>query len=520
MAKNKTKDREGSKHLNHKIDEKSSNYFEAVFQGDHWTHHEESNDYGIDYRVDLMVDEDPSGIYFFAQLKGQDKSKCSADGSYISYSLKIERLKQYCEMDAPVYLVVVDLSTKQGYWAYLQRYASEKLDPTWKTKTSGTVTIRVPTSNLISDTERMIAELRQNRRYQSLYTINRTIEEYKAMDSRCDIEVSASGKTSTILIKPTTGFKFEYSLDRKAIGEEEFDKFLRGQPITVVPGSIQATGSPLIEHIFERLSTTGGKFHFTLKQSVSLTLKRIGPKGEVRRILENLACELEGGPLEMRFVATTPSKVITIKGTRSPQDGKVHHRFTLNTEVWIGRPIKNLPLFDTVCDLIFGDCDDDNLHIVSEDDHEKADIVPTCYFVDFKQKLGSVISSLKAARYIATQQRINPVLPDKVSSQEWSNIEFLSRLFDGVDVMDGPFNWVEANFSKDVLLDILELHRKQEPINLALEGEVVKDFFGETVTILGCKRFVHNVRLLGDVDAIQKHVSESDEPLRLGRVDG
>ena len=71
-----------AKHDNHKIDEDAKVLMASTFRGEHWTLHDENNDYGIDYRVDLFVHGNPSGIYFFAQLKGQKRLSIIENGKY------------------------------------------------------------------------------------------------------------------------------------------------------------------------------------------------------------------------------------------------------------------------------------------------------------------------------------------------------------------------------------------------------------------------------------------------------
>jgi hypothetical protein len=52
-------------------------------------------DYGIDYDVQVFVDDGPSGLWFKIQLKSSTSSYRSADGTFISVPLSLDHAKHY-----------------------------------------------------------------------------------------------------------------------------------------------------------------------------------------------------------------------------------------------------------------------------------------------------------------------------------------------------------------------------------------------------------------------------------------
>lgn len=80
---------------------------------------EDQNDFGIDGEIEL---KDKSGravgknSIFKVQIKGEENSNYIKKGKFLSFTLKIERLKYYLEFKVPVILVVVEISSEKIFW--------------------------------------------------------------------------------------------------------------------------------------------------------------------------------------------------------------------------------------------------------------------------------------------------------------------------------------------------------------------------------------------------------------------
>lgn len=123
---------------------------------DHWIFRsqEDQEDYGIDGEVELADSSDhATGFIFKAQIKGQKNVKLINNGKVVSFSLSVERLKYYMrQVEVPVILAVVDITSKKVYWKSLQdddllRSALQKaLD-----KSQNTVSIHISASNTLPE---------------------------------------------------------------------------------------------------------------------------------------------------------------------------------------------------------------------------------------------------------------------------------------------------------------------------------------------------------------------------------
>jgi hypothetical protein len=188
----------------HQIDELAQRVFRDALPAE-WVAREQRPDYGIDYLVEIGKSEKLTGLAFAVQLKG--KKTLAHDGESILYqSLETRHLAYYLDKQrAPVFLVLVDVVTHEGYWLFLQRYALEHLkDVDWRRQT--TVTLRLPAANslknidalerAVEEADHLMAELRPSA-VQGAITAER--KRMETLDPRIRVEVSATegGVTTT-----------------------------------------------------------------------------------------------------------------------------------------------------------------------------------------------------------------------------------------------------------------------------------------------------------------------------------
>jgi hypothetical protein len=91
---------------------------------DHWIFRsqEDQEDYGIDGEIEIANEYDnATGFIFKAQIKGQKAVSIIENGTIVSFSLKLERLRYYMKkVEIPVILIVVDVTTRKIFWKSLQ----------------------------------------------------------------------------------------------------------------------------------------------------------------------------------------------------------------------------------------------------------------------------------------------------------------------------------------------------------------------------------------------------------------
>ena len=139
----------------HKIDSRAQKIF-ANNCPDNWSLSEPSNDYGLDYLVQVFEDNEigeSTKISFFIQLKGTEKYK--QNNTHVKFQMKTDTLEYYfTKVSLPVFLVVVDVTSENYCWLFLQEYINEELEvknPSWKSQK--TITLDIPKENTFSNPE-------------------------------------------------------------------------------------------------------------------------------------------------------------------------------------------------------------------------------------------------------------------------------------------------------------------------------------------------------------------------------
>src|ERR1700745_4289852 len=121
-----------------------------------WVMTEIHEDYGLDYDVQVFVNSSPNGLWFKIQLKSSASSDRSADGTFISVQLDLDHARHYAvELRDPIFLVYADVESKEVFWVAPQ-LDNELIRKLNSGENSSTITVRVPTSNLLPVTAEQV----------------------------------------------------------------------------------------------------------------------------------------------------------------------------------------------------------------------------------------------------------------------------------------------------------------------------------------------------------------------------
>ena len=144
----------------HKIDDAAKRVLPEILDAHSW-HVEMHPDYGIDFRVQMLQGDTVSWQVFLAQLKGHDGlHRTEVNGQlHIKQAIRTDRLRDYFEVyREPVFVVLVDTSTKAARYLFVQPYAQNPLlPPAWRAQTK--VTLYIPDGNDFRDQDRFRKDL-------------------------------------------------------------------------------------------------------------------------------------------------------------------------------------------------------------------------------------------------------------------------------------------------------------------------------------------------------------------------
>lgn len=136
----------------HDIDRKGRRLLREALEQLGWVLTGFEEDYAIDYDVQVFVNGSPSGLWFKVQLKSSASSDYSVDRTFISLQLGLDHARHYAvELRDPVFLIHADVQSEKVFWTAPQ-LDNELLRKMAERENSSTVTIRIPTSNVLPAT--------------------------------------------------------------------------------------------------------------------------------------------------------------------------------------------------------------------------------------------------------------------------------------------------------------------------------------------------------------------------------
>jgi hypothetical protein len=249
------------RHRTHQIDELAQRVLRDALPPT-WVPNEQHNDYAKDYLVEIGEDNgDLTGASFYVQLKGQEKAEAGADGGRVKYPLETNHAAYYLDKvkDLPVFLVVVDVSRRKGWWLFLQ--PTLEADQAWRKQ--GSVTVYLPAENDITDAGKLRLAVEEARRWMRLHhpqSIQEAVVGHKERiartDPRFDVNVSLvnDGPLFTLRAKEEVPLTFTFAGDRDEVRKKVSELLDRGASVTFRPGEVKVRGSEL----FEQLERAGG----------------------------------------------------------------------------------------------------------------------------------------------------------------------------------------------------------------------------------------------------------------------
>lgn len=152
---------------------------------DSWRIHslEGTDDAGFDYQVQI-VDNGKYKDIFRVQLKGTESPSLNSTGEYFSISLKARTINYYSRCTEPILLVLCDLSVNlarpilcPSYFVWIHDEIQRHMKAGLSSESQSSLTIRVPTANLITSSLNLSEEIEAHRRiYKAAKTFEQSVE--------------------------------------------------------------------------------------------------------------------------------------------------------------------------------------------------------------------------------------------------------------------------------------------------------------------------------------------------------
>ena len=532
---------------NSEIDEDAVHVVEGILRGGDWSRSKPQPDkVGLDMRVDLLEEHHPQ-ISFYIQIKGMGPKTRNGKvqpietrAGHVSKAIELEHLDYYMKLPVPVFLIVVDVVGRVAYYVHVQRYVLEELKgDDWRERLGGykasrrsgdsvtppTKTIRVPSKNVLSDTEEFKGVVRDGKGFMASLSVKEGIayseQALHRLDDRFRVTFikSKDGECFQLDARETVEWKL-----RAEMTKEKFDTlFGKGLPIELQPGEITIEGSPLLE----RINTEGKYFQIKQEHRGFLNVLRLDGTGQTIARLEYLDCDIEGGRDEWRIKGRFPHDLIAIGFNLDlaairdePELGTLNSTFTYKTDLASFRSwrIQDLPFPETLPDFYSG---------ISETDRFRIELGIQRYgrmgSISLDKEgnellagFGFLYQTLHKARVVARFFDLATLVPDHLSGRDLHQIELIYGLIQG-RVMPSPrsIKTMTVTIDRANLTANLKSFSGRDGGQISMQSEANFPFLGETVHVDDVVHEISNVKQLTRMADIKRSLSSGSSDIRL-----
>ncbi|MES2790607.1 MAG: DUF4365 domain-containing protein [Planctomycetota bacterium] len=428
----------------HQIDEHAQQLLKQALPVT-WVLNEQHKDYGKDYLVEIGDENgELTGQSFYLQLKGQETVRTGAKEDRPTFPLKANHAEYYANKvnDLPVFLAVIDISAKRGWWLFLQ--PSLYLNQTWRAQK--TVTLPIPIANDLFDHQRLRDAVMMAKRWMRLshpISIHEAVISHKQLielqDPRFEVKVSLRKDRPhfTLHAKQPVNLTIQITKDSEDVKKKFEELIARGREVDFHPGEITILGSSL----FESANDSGCVLQASIKREASLSLICFDNNDMEIGRLNEIPGQFVGGQKELNFNGAYPNSPLTFSlGPVGPNlAGKVGMHF--DPQKWNSYKLHLLPYFDRIYHFF---------EALSKSAAATVDcyIDGNCYFSvrlqlleddSFVQPLSQFLDKVMKFRKIARHFNIDPV---------WDDAKFDDETIDKVEQLYGVF--IEGSYQVPV----------------------------------------------------------------------
>ncbi|HXC97888.1 MAG TPA: DUF4365 domain-containing protein [Verrucomicrobiae bacterium] len=220
-----------------------------------WIIRKHEPDFHIDYLIEPTEAGELSGINIGIQLKGWAPKKHKVGAPV--YRLKTKHLLYYLEKcEFPVFLLLIDVTHRLGYWVFTQRFGSKLNHDQLRKQKKFTVPFSLQDTladiprftKAVLDAMKFMRDLRPSSIDAAVSHKKRELE---AKDPRVEVQIEmVNGRQNIILnAKQELAFTVGFNTSDPATLDSVKDFFEKGTDLEITRGEIEFNGSPLFEEL-------------------------------------------------------------------------------------------------------------------------------------------------------------------------------------------------------------------------------------------------------------------------------
>ncbi len=326
----------------------------------YWSVRKRVPDIHIDFEIEQKFAGEPTALTAYVQVKGQ--RKCIATRGTVAVQIKTKHLLYWSKALRPVMLVVVDTTSRMGYFLFVQRWIHENASvnelarkSTHKIKVSATATIEdhVSFTSAVKQADRYLSDRLSTSPEKAIEFAER---ELVNLDPRFQVTLTASKERRTYTIAPVgpnpIPLDLTLPLPTDEVRKTANDVFAWGKPGKIIVQNTKIEGSPLFEHI------TGKNHWFELNlagTSRPAAIRLITGAKKKQELIIRGSLSMGNAGIAFTSESNLPIGVnVTIPhGAKSDGVGQIN--FSADSNYWVGKRLfeierlREIALFTSAC---------------------------------------------------------------------------------------------------------------------------------------------------------------------------
>ena len=317
-----------------------------------WMVRDREPDVFVDYEIERTEAGEPTGKVFYAQLKSH--RSVALKNSNANEVIETKHLRYYADIHIPVFLFVVDVTAKTGYWVFIQEWL-DKESAGSRLIGQKSLTVAIPAANRLDDTPALLSATRKAAAYMRERhpgsvnaAIQSDISRLTAIDPRFDIKLDVVNSQKHYSLTPRESVQIRLKIAGDHVKSlQEFVEY--GRPLNLPSGTVEFEDFPLLDHLKSEGMLTDLALYPVDSKQCDLEFWVEGDDASPRIHLAGKITPGTAGMLYVGDMKSLPLRVeIKIPSELFTRQGQATMYVSWDLSVWSGIEILSLPYFDAL----------------------------------------------------------------------------------------------------------------------------------------------------------------------------
>src|ERR1017187_5297465 len=413
----------------------------------------------IDYEIERIESGEPTGKVFYVQQKAH--RSVVPNGLIVTQVMETKHLRYYATTHIPVFIIVVDVTAKVGYWVFVQEWL-DKLPNADRLNDQETLTVTVPVANRLDDIPALLSAFRRAVTYMREKfpgtieaAINSEIARLTAIDPRFDIKLDVVDSKKHYHFTPRELVPIRLKIAGNQT-EPLRELMEYGRPLDLPSGTVEFDNFPLLDAIKPVGSLAALKLSAVLSQRCDLEFW-VDEQSDAPRV--HLVGPITVGTAGMLYLGGQESLPLNVEIKTPPLQLKRPSQGTMTVSwdwsAWSGIELLNLPYFEALLSLSQAATEGKTIrHRFSfQGGHLTSGILGKPNGDSPFAAPALLLKTLDKARKLAKALNVNPSLPPvtALTEEDFRDITFAHAI-----LLEGGYSITGTGISVSLTLNSLE----------------------------------------------------------------